>query len=250
MLQTCVLPRWRVITTSNLNLSFGSITINGRRIFCLIFMSWICVFVTIPKTCLWWQMPDRNISVRLFLWLKEESVMSFMSYHFPVNFYFKWRTLGKHVTHFPAHTQTHTRPISKWEYGYVIISVVLLYLKKKSSFLFCKVITVFKHFVIYLISLPLVHSTAYAWNAVCPFSLSCPRTTVSAVQNSLARHLPLADVDVPYVCFSSDNFSFFKSVVNVSYLSNLIDDYSLPEIRDVALIISIAPVFFTVPKTW
>ena len=30
---TCVLPRWRVITTSNLNLSFGIITINGKRIF-------------------------------------------------------------------------------------------------------------------------------------------------------------------------------------------------------------------------
>ena len=36
-------------------------------------MTWICIFVTIPESYWRWQMPDRNLSDRLFLWFKKIS---------------------------------------------------------------------------------------------------------------------------------------------------------------------------------
>lgn len=59
-------------------------------------------------------MPDGNLSVRLSLWLNEKKVeneLFALPLLLTLTFYFKCRTIGKHNTYFPAHTETHTHTL-------------------------------------------------------------------------------------------------------------------------------------------
>lgn len=187
-----------------MNLSFGSIAINGRRIFSLISITWICSLVTIPKGCLRWQMPDRYLSATLFSGLKK-SIVSFLlcQYHFPVNFHRKRKQNHGEAYHPPTHKEANTPPLSKWESEFVIISVLFLYLKQKMSHdFFCNVLAVFKLFVIYLAS---VIGSLYFLCLECllPTFPPCPRPTLSVIL--LKYFLPQANAGAPHMCLLSEH---------------------------------------------